>query len=270
MKLSAFFAGTGLIAACSVFTAAVSTNINGTVEYSGGENVRFIRTEKFLYEIDPRAVSPADQKKLEQIGATVSFNPPPGSVTRAWPISADGKEAANTKIPVDSIKGGRSKITLTGTVLPTSSEKDRYIDIAGTVFRLDAAVLSKSALRQLNSTSGKISLQVPPDAIRFAWKFIPAKPTSSFQRFFVKDHIETRGEWTKIRGTVAPSPEENSVVVQAKNTFFLIHKSLLGKIAVKRPGSRIALAVPTDQISLTWSLDAHSDSVVRRMSAPVR
>lgn len=250
--------------------AAVKNHLTGVVEYSFDKNQRLLRTAEFVYRIDASKVSEEERAQLEKVGATISISLSPGKVVGAWPV-LPSIEAINKNLDMqpanqDAIAFENQEFVLRGTLLPTTSDKESFIQINGTIFRFSISDLSLGERKKLGSLKW-VTLRVPKSSMRLAWQAVPDEPRgierniASLSMPATEDHFEVRDKWLSITGIVQHSFEEKSFLLQSGDVFFAFNKSTLSEQEAKDfvlPGKRVALKIPVTEVSLVWTQNSNS------------
>lgn len=251
-----------LLAAASAAAAlgAAGTHLKGTVEYSFEEGYRILRTDSFVYLIKTSALDGQTKQELERTNSVVSLTLPPGAIVRAWPAIIGGVESEvpdrEASLGPDSVGAAGEKLILTGKAMPSVMDEFRFVQVGAAIFRLRSDALSESDRVKIDSSSGRMSVAVPKDAIESAWS-IPAS-TGEENNGPKPDygHFRVHGNRVELLGTVLTSFDEAKVLIQADGAFFQVRKDKLKKEGLTRelsPGSRVQLTIDGSNVSFIWT-----------------
>lgn len=247
--------------------AAARNHLTGIVEYSFDKKQRLLRTAEFVYRIDASKVNENEKAQLEKVGAMISIELSPGKIVGAWPVLPSmeiinqnlSKQPANR----DAIAFENEQFVLKGTLLPTTSDKESFIQINGTIFRFSVADLSSNERKKLGSQKW-VTLRVPKSSMQLAWQAVPSeqegaeRSIASLSAPSETDHFDVIGRWVTITGVTQYSFEETNVLLKSGDVFFAVSKSVLSEQEAKDsvlPGKRVGLKIPVTGVSLVWTQD---------------
>ena len=244
-------------------TGAMGANpITGVVEYSFDRKYRLVLAENFVYLIKADHLNRNLKLQFEKVGSRISVELPPDSIESAWPVTPLSSESVTTIaspfIAPDSFKTDGKMLTLTGTALPATSDRDRFVQIGHNIFHIKVGKFAVADRQNLMQQFGRATIHVPADSIGLVWT-APTEESGREPASVIEselEHFELVGGWLNVTGIVQYSFNDELVEIQSGDTFFAINRLTLSKSQQEQaliPGNRVTLRVPAATISMIWS-----------------
>ncbi|PIS10524.1 MAG: hypothetical protein COT73_08895 [Bdellovibrio sp. CG10_big_fil_rev_8_21_14_0_10_47_8] len=253
-----------LAAGLMVGAVAGASTIKGVVEYSFDQKFRLIRADEFVYLIKADHLDSNLESQFERIGSRISVDLPPGAIASAWPLTAGSENVRQNSASIitpDSVKTDGRNLTLTGTVLPSTSEGERFVQIGRNVFHVNLQGASESEKKVLRQQAGRVIVNVPIESVDRVWPVAAGESTrepASVGMIPPADHFQLARGFLSVTGTARYSFDDNLIGVQSGDTFFMISRSALSKLQQEQAlntGNRIAIRVPASSLKMIWSTE---------------
>lgn len=246
-----------------VVTGAMGASlVKGVVEYSFDRKYRLIQAKNFVYLVKADHLNREMELQFERVGSQISIELPPDSIANAWPITPFATENANrvsdSVMAPDSINADGKMLTLTGTVLPATSENDRFVQIGRNIFHVNVEKFAASERQNLMQQFGRATIHVPADSIGLVWTARPedsGREPASVNKS-EPEHFDLSDDWLSVTGIARYSFNDGMVEIQSGDTFFSINRLTLTKVQQDQasiPGNHVTLRVPAEAISMIWS-----------------